>query len=341
MFSKLDILKDLLIKEIHSKNLRPGDSIPSRNRLKQKYGFSLTTINKAIADLIEEGYLSSVKGSSTRVLAREPVTSPQCIYAISGYNDSNLEAVREPLYSYNNISCQFVGVREEDVMLKFDAICKAGSVVIWISPNFKSILVMEHFERYNIPQIIINRDYEGFNFVTTDNRKSIQKGLSWLMIEAGRDIAFVAPEPSTKTSYIYPRIYSFYEAALELGAKLSASMIFSHTQQDFPATANELGHKLFLGADRPRAIFVLNSKLAVLLVTFARAHNIIPGRDYHMLVFDYIEELANTPGICMMRQQFDLMYQEIYRWLESYKDNRKQPEVIRKYIETKLVIPQE
>jgi len=332
MLSKVDILKDIILKEIHSGKLRSGDIIPSRNRLKQKYGFSLTTVNKAIRDLTAAGYLTAVKGSATKVLSVKPIFEPRCIYAISGFNDSNLEMVRESLYSYSNISCPFIGLREEDAMLKFDHICQSGSIVIWICPSLKTILLMEHLEHCNIPQIIINRDFNGFNFVSTETQKSIRDGLSWLMIEEGREISFVAPSPSIETSYIYQRVNSFYEAALELGAKLTPSMIFMHDQEELSAVTNDIGRKLFLGHNRPRGIFVLHAKLAVLLVTFARAHNLLPGRDYHMLVFDYIDELRKTPGICMMRQQLDLMYNEVHTWLKS-------PLPIQKYIKTELVIP--
>jgi len=332
MLSKVDILKDIILKEIHSGKLRPGDVIASRNRLKQKYGFSLTTVNKTIRELTNMGYLSAVKGSVAKVLSVKPAFEPRCIYAISGFNDSNLEMVRESLYSYSNISCPFIGLREEDTMLKFDNICQPGSVVIWICPNLKSILLMEHLERCNIPQIIINRDFNGFNFVSTEAKKSIRDGLSWLMIEEGRKVSFVSPTPSIDTSYIYQRVNSFYEAALELGAQLNPSMIFMHDTEELSSVANDIGHRLFLCNDRPRGIFVMHATLAVLLVTFARAHNLLPGKDYHILVFDYVDELRNTPGICMMKQQLELMYKEVHSWLES-------PTSVQKYIKTELVIP--
>jgi DNA-binding transcriptional regulator YhcF (GntR family) len=337
MLSKVDVLKDVLLKEIHSGKLRTGDVIPSRNRLKQKYGFSLTTVNKAIRDLTAAGYLSAVKGSVTRVLSEKPLVEACRIYAISGFNDSNLDVVRETLYSYSNISWPFIGLREEDAILKFDEICRPGTIVIWMCPNMKAILLMEHLEHNNIPQIIINRDFKAFNFVSTETHNSIREGLSWLMIEAGREISFVAPSPGIEASYIYQRINSFYEAVLELGAKLSPSMIFMHDQEELSAVANDIGRKLFLGNDRPRGIFVMHARLAILLVTFARAYNLLPGRDYHMLVFDYVDELRMTPGVCMMRQQLELMYREVNSWLENpfRSDNRP----LQKYIKTELVTP--
>lgn len=337
MFSKVNILRDIILRDIHSGKLRPGDVIPSRNRLKQKYGFSLTTVNKAVSSLTDAGYLGAVKGSVTKVLSSQPQFQPKRIYAISGFNDSNLEMFKEELYSYSNISCPFIGLREEDAVLKLDSICQPGTIVIWVCPNLKAILLMEHLEHCGIPQIIINRDFNGFNFVCTDAKSSIRDGLSWLMIEAGREISFIAPTPHIETSYIYQRINSFYEAVLELGAKLVPTMTFMHDPKDLSAAANDIGRKLFLSNNPLRGVFVLHAKLAVLLVTFGLAHNILPGRDYKMLVFDYAEELRSTPGICMMRQQLDLMYKEVHAWIESSMHSQAHP--IRKYIKTELIIP--
>lgn len=56
------------LKKIITANLRiysPGDKIPSRNFLKNKYNASRATIDKIIESLQREGYLFSVKGSGT------------------------------------------------------------------------------------------------------------------------------------------------------------------------------------------------------------------------------------------------------------------------------------
>ena len=54
------------IKKIIS-GLKSGSRIPSRNFLSRKYEVARNTVDKAIAELEEEGYLRCVKGSGTYV----------------------------------------------------------------------------------------------------------------------------------------------------------------------------------------------------------------------------------------------------------------------------------
>ena len=50
--------------------MKVGGRVPSRNFLSRKYEVARNTIDKAIAELEEEGYLYSVKGSGTYVSGR-------------------------------------------------------------------------------------------------------------------------------------------------------------------------------------------------------------------------------------------------------------------------------
>ena len=60
---KLEIKKLIL-------SSKEGSRIPSRNFLSRKYQVARNTIDKAITELEQEGYLNSVKGSGTYVTGR-------------------------------------------------------------------------------------------------------------------------------------------------------------------------------------------------------------------------------------------------------------------------------
>ncbi len=58
-------IKDQLIEEM--RHMKPGANLPNRNDLAQKYNVSRITIERAISELTNKGYLSSRRGSGTFV----------------------------------------------------------------------------------------------------------------------------------------------------------------------------------------------------------------------------------------------------------------------------------
>jgi len=60
-------LKDLIIDQISSGDLRPHDRVPSENELVESTGVSRMTANRALRELTDEGYVDRVAGIGTFV----------------------------------------------------------------------------------------------------------------------------------------------------------------------------------------------------------------------------------------------------------------------------------
>lgn len=60
-------LKDLIIEQISSGDLRPHDRVPSENELVESTGVSRMTANRALRELTHEGYVDRVAGIGTFV----------------------------------------------------------------------------------------------------------------------------------------------------------------------------------------------------------------------------------------------------------------------------------
>ncbi len=58
-------IKESILKEITSGNLKPGDKILSEPQLKDKYGVSRLTARSAVTELVNEGYLIRKQGYGT------------------------------------------------------------------------------------------------------------------------------------------------------------------------------------------------------------------------------------------------------------------------------------
>ena len=69
-------LKDLIITQISSGELRPHDRVPSENELVERMNVSRMTANRALRELTDEGYVERVAGRGTFVSdfrSRSPV----------------------------------------------------------------------------------------------------------------------------------------------------------------------------------------------------------------------------------------------------------------------------
>ena len=134
----------------------------------------------------------------------------------------------------------------------------------------------------------------------------------------------MSPNASLGSPFISERLIAFYESAAELGARLRSDTIFMREFQDIPTEMSEVGNRLFAAKHPPRGIVVLHSALTLPLVTCARLYGMLPGKDFFLLTYDVIPELATYPGIAMMHQQLEKMFRESQRWLlDGYAEHRR------------------
>ncbi len=337
MLSKVEIIKTKLVTDIKCGIFRVGEKITSRNKLCRKYNFSRTTIDRAIRELTAAGYLASRQGSSTYVISDKVIDSPQHLFVISGFSGQNNDhAVRELFFPEVEINIPVSGMPEQEVAGNLNRLCQPGTAIIWNIPGMESIHLMDYIDKAGIPQILVNRKYNDYDYVSTDAKNSIKEGLSWLMIEAGRDIVFVSPKATTNKPYLHERIISFYESCVELGAHLNPDSIFSRDFKDVPSEIAEVGRALFANKKPPKGIFVMHQNLTLPLVIVAQTYGFIPGIDYKLLTFDHVDGLENYTGIGMMEQQFKQLYHEAAGWLLKNPSTQNQP--FKKEIKTKLVL---
>ncbi|KUO71578.1 MAG: hypothetical protein APF77_16805 [Clostridia bacterium BRH_c25] len=64
-------VRDILVEQIESGKLAPGDALPGERTLAEIYDVSRVTIRKCIGNLVEEGYLIRNRGKETVVASRK------------------------------------------------------------------------------------------------------------------------------------------------------------------------------------------------------------------------------------------------------------------------------
>ena len=322
MLTKTSLIEQYLLDGISSGHLVPGSKIPSRNQLCQRFRCSRTIVECAIRQLMLNGYLSGKQGSGTFVINRTPPGQKVnnltilCDFDVDRHSEIDMPSLN---FEDLNISVKFLSINK--IQTDFERISTPGTAVVCLRPDIGKIPFLEKLQKRNIPVLLLNRDYEGFDYIITDPHSSIREGVSWLLIESGRDIGFISRRPTLKRPYQAERILSFYEAAIEFGAHLNPDWCISKNFRNYTEDIAEVGQKLFGSQKHPSGLFVLDMDLVLPLVAYGQSYGLAPGKDYKLLTFDRIRELEQLGNIAMLKQPELLYEKEIRRWLNSLHTN--------------------
>lgn len=337
---KSEIIRNKILAELLEQGLQPGDPIPSRHRLCRKFNCSRTTVEHAIAKLTDSGFLTSRQGSGTFLRNLKEVRGIEKLYVAletvtnDSFSGGNLA---EMLFSGVKPDFNVTGITVPEISARLHEICRPGCAVLWLTPSMSSIHLMDYLDHAGIPQLLINRKYKHYDYAVTDAEASVREGLSWLMIEGGRDITLIAEEADISHPYRYDRILAFFKTAIELGAHLSPDSVLIRNFRNIPEEISEIANKIFHTPSPAKAVFIIGASVSLPFVTAAASLNIAAGFDYKLLCFDTIKDLKNRPGIAMLEQQWNQLYYETLRWIrDGYAVNRLP---FHSAIKTKLIKP--
>ena len=119
--------------------------------------------------------------------------------------------------------------------------------------------------------------------------------------------------PATAYPYQALRLLAFYRVCAERSIAISGENTllapFEKPEKDIAAAEKLFRHL-------PAKICVMNSDLLLPLLKFTAANGLFPGKDFHLLAFEYSPGAAGMPGIFMIRQRYDIFYSELIRFME-------------------------
>lgn len=317
MLQKTTAVERYLLERISDGTLVPHQRIPSQQQLMNRCSCSRTTVVRALKNLTSSGHISSRKGSGAFVRPG-PYGSEIKSLVIIGDNRENspMFPFSEMLFSLDTGDLPVRWVSNDFAMGNANDYFQPGQAILWLLPSENQVLLMRHLKQKGLPQLLINRSYEDFDYICTEVRESLEEGLTWLLQESGPELAFLSKLPGSRSPYLNERIIAFYEICLELGAKLSPNAIFKQDFTDLAGSFEKIGRKLFAVPGFPRSIFVMNYDLAVPTVLCAARYGLALGKDYTLLIFDMASELIGQKGIAMMRQPMNFFRQSIEGWLQ-------------------------
>jgi GntR family transcriptional regulator len=87
-------LKQLLLNEINAGNLKEHDCLPTEIELSSRFNISRPTVRQAIYELVNEGYLSRLKGKGTFVT--KPKINQEIVHVIENFNEGMIRKGIQP-----------------------------------------------------------------------------------------------------------------------------------------------------------------------------------------------------------------------------------------------------
>lgn len=267
-------IKENIVKDI--KNMTSNARLPSRVELCQKYQVARTTIDRAISELIGEGFLYSRDGSGTYVVGNE---------ALKIANNNTLIVVNWGVIVPDIASDTYPGILRgvEDVANQHNinvVICNAdnqsekqtnyinklidadikGLIIVPALKGKADLVSFQRLQERNIPFIFCNRSVEGITapkvipnsfyggYIAT--RHLIQNGY--------RSIAFVSRPVYSITM---ERYQGYLSALVDAGMAVNEDYVFFDESFDCQ-TGYENTKRLLTQTPRPDAIFANNDVTA-------------------------------------------------------------------------------
>ncbi len=316
MLSKKNIVLKTLLDELNTEKLQPGEFIPSRNQLMRRFHCSRTVIECAVAELTAMGLLCGKQGKGTFVRMKpvHPAMDIRKVNVVSSYDAKSFRSPFSCLLLNPELMPMPVEVipsgRAEE---ECETLCQSDAVTVYINPGYEQLSVMNFLKKRNIPQILINREFDGFDRIYTDTFSGFMEGLKKLDLLNDSPLALIALEPELSIPYQMPRLLAFYRALAERKLPpVPGNTVFIRRSEIKKGL--EAAKKLF--SSLPAKIAVVNSDLTAPVIDLARSLGLVAGKDYHLLAFEYLSFINGIPGVIMIRQRYDLFFEELKRFLE-------------------------
>jgi len=338
MFSKVDAIKEKILKDINSGRLKPGSLIPSRHQFMRRFDCARGSIDSAVSDLVKSGFLYSRQGSGTFVSEKMPSSEVQEVIIMDTFNSAfrltpGIETGRLASEIQRSMPCSIYSVN--DLNMYITRIARPGNAIIWVRPTYAQLLYMNYIADMGIPQLLIGRTYGDFDYVTTEAGDSIHEGLKWLISKAGRNIAFVSESLDSDYPYIAERKIAFYEAAASERVALNPDWIMVKNFINFEKDMKDIALTLFkAGETKPAGIFLSYASAGLSLIDIAEANVLKLGKDLHVLLFDEDSRLMRE-GVAMLRQRWEDMFDAAHNWAVNY--NKAKKSGLRIKIKTELI----
>lgn len=291
--------------KIASGKMKEGDLIGSQQELAKQYGVSLITARKAMAVLINEGYLVGRVGRGMYV-ARQSRAVDFTKYKTIGLVLSDL---RNPFFSllipsiensasehgYNLLLSNSSGrlEKEERQIRRFLEMGVGGLIIASMTHQYQATSILRKLTKERLPFVMVSYiDDPDINYVGTNHEQGGYLATEHLINLGRRRIGYISAE---KGNLIAQLRHNGYERALaEHDMPLQSDHVLFMNWNNFDAGYEIAQHALAL-KPRPDAFFVYSDVAALGFQKAVLEAGISIPDDMALVGFDNIERAAYAP----------------------------------------------
>lgn len=323
MANRTEDVVHYILHEVRSGHWKQGERILSQMTLTRMLKCSRTTVERAVARLVRAGVLESRRGSGTLVRCAVPGGDDEIreIAVIAGQLDH---------LQRSSFAAMFIGLDSgalpvrwltaEQAFANIPDFRHRRSAVIAYMPDPPMLMLLEELRGLEIPVLLINRTYGGFDYVTTDTEASLRVGISYLAGKAGSgaEVSLVSYLADQRRPYLAERIIAGYEICMELGLNLRPERIIKRDfDREGDVAYNLIADALFRRVRKPLAIIAPNYELAGKCLEIGTRCRKQCGKDFFLLAFDMIQAPGQITGAGILIQQYALFRPRIEQWLRQ------------------------
>lgn len=345
-------IKEHIVSEIQTGELKPGDKLPSERELCRLFGLSRVTVRRALAELVAQGVLTTVPGKGTFVAERAPVVRRRTgtLAVIRCFGSRPPSAIAVDVF----YPAVFAGIESEAAARGFHCIVQhhreggldpsrieelAAKVDGIICAELRDAAFLDLLTATGLPVVLISPSVDWpasyvVDAVEMDNVSGAMQATRHLLELGHRRIAFIGGPVGSVPSR--QRRMGYREALSAFGIPPSDTLECSRGWR--LEDGYEAMKELLRRYPRPTAVFAASDLLALGACQAAREAGLAVGQDISILGFDDIELAKESrPALSTVRVLRKEMGENAARLLfERINGTRAYP--LRVVVPTQLVV---
>jgi len=341
---KYEQLKQILKKGINKRKLKPGDRIPSEERIAKDYGVSLGTVRQAMAELVNEGLIYKEQGKGTFVAEKKKKETFSIGLLLTDIGNPFFSQLARSIqekahllkYSviYYNTNDQLLRETESiDMLVKRQV---DGVILVPVLKDGEERL-LEKLKKNDIPFVYLDRylNEPASDYIIIDNLSGVRQTMEYLISLGHKKIGCISAQPFTQV--LEQRVKAYKKIVRENNLATDSLVQISDLSDD--KGGYDAANKLFSMKNRPTAIFATNDIIAIGAYKAAKNKGMKIPQDLSLIGFDDIETSSHLEvPLTSISQPMDKMGQMAVEILVERSEKKDSKELQKIVLEPKLVI---
>lgn len=298
-----------------------GTRIPGRRELAKHYHVEVSTVQRAIANLLDDGVLRAEAGRGTFVsidaIIQEPAQMPSLRLGVAlrdaeamtnadSYIAHIVQGIRLALAPYGLLhSVAFVEEKDVDQVVDMPRAEIAG--MLFASPDIDRRTHIDHLSRSGVPVVVVGSSWVGIEapHIDCDNYAGTNAALALLTAQGHTEIACAVV--NANACHHYDRGQAFRAGMARRGLDVRPEWIIERWKPAREQAVEDL-RALLGGVPRPTALVAVDPSVALVALNMANQLGIRVPEDLSIVTFDDTIRVENSqPPLTTVAAPFEEM----------------------------------